>query len=970
LTTRPLRLGRLSFRTVIGALFLAISVYAYGQEVNAAANGFTLNFVKQSTTGSVTQVASNVVKAVNRSGRTLVFNIELAGPAEWKSLNDPKKVYSVKSGDSLFIPTRMVPPKDALGNVNYLVNVSAYTVAGVFLAAAPWSIELKRISRWTANIVDNQVFFPSDGDSTSFKLRIRNFGNSAESVTVLFGPDVKLVVKDRFGNPFAENTFGLNLPVDTDTTIVLLASLKKNQEEDGFFSSKGLEVQKKAIEDLYKIQIGIKDNAGERSWSGRVDIRQLKDTKEFESLKGSSTIPLNVEFNAYNILSQFTNFTLDLNGDVELGNDSNLRYYYQTIISTSAFTGTNFMGSYRFAQYSSPKLLVAAGDIGHNMEVLVSGAGVKAFYDLGKVRVGGIFTTRPQNANLRNNLTSYGAEAEISPGGGLRIKTQVVYRQDDFNQIDGVVGTAKADYKIFGNHIVKISAGYSNESHRTGIPFNTTGYGMSVRYSGTIKGLTISSQMRLNSPNFLSQYRGVKALNANLRYPLSSDTYLGFRLQSNSREPEIYSKGFLFPVIKFKRSTVEFRYAWKTETGNFIVYPKINDDEVLGLRTMTYGAGMTFSSSSSLNTRFFTRFFTGMTKAKDYVNAPYLVARWENTLRYKNLNVTARYYYGPYNVLDNLRVIEDGITPQSIFVSAYATFNFNKARLSIRPLFNLGYESILARTKFNFSPIVTFYSPKGLEFNMGLEMMILNQGESPLNLGGGGDVFNTFSQSNFFLRMGIKKRFDIKKPGNKNSSMEVVVFKDLNGNNMRDKGEEFVSNALITVQRETLMTNSNGSVYYHNLPSERYEIKSRLVTELDGWFKTDDISIVLDKDQTVFIPLKRGAAINGKITLQRAQFSAVSEAGINLSRIRVTVLDIVGGKSYEGLSGADGTFKIFVPFGKYTIRVSGAGIDKQFEFAQSSYSMEINNSDMAYAVTFYLIEKRRTVNINKNINKN
>ncbi len=966
MTTRPFRLGRLLSCTVIGALFLAISFHSNGQS-SAAANGFTLDFLKKTTSGSVNQVASNVVKAVNRSGRTIVFNLELAGPTNWRSLVDPKKVFSVRSGDSLFIPTRIVPPKDALGNVNYFVNASAYTTAGVQLASAPWSMELKRISSWQADILNKQIFFPSDGDSTSFELNLKNSGNSAETVTVLIAPDSKVRVSDAFGNPFAENTFSALLPVDADTIITIIARLGEDEEKKGFFDSKPLISRKATIENLFKINVGVKDNAGERSWSGRVDIKKLSDSKQFESTEGSSTIPLNVEFNSYNILSQFTNFTLDLNGDVDLGRDKNLRYYFQTIISNSAFTGTKFLGSYRFAQYTSPKLLVALGDIGQNMEVLVSGRGVRGSYKLGKFRVGGIFTMRPQNGNIQNDLVTYGTEVRYMAGNGMQVQVQGVYRQDEFNQIDGTLGTVRLDYRLPGKHIVRLKAGFSNESHKTSTPFGTTGFGLSARYSGTVKGVVISSQVRYNSSNYLSQYRGVTSLNTNFRYDLGGERHVAFRANLNTRVAEIYSKGFLFPVNKYKRSTYEARYGWKSEAGNFIAFPRVQDDEVLGLRTLTYGAGITFSTNNSSSVRLFTRFFTGMVKAKDFDIKPYLVTRLENSLRYKNLNVTARYYYGPFNVLDNLRVIEDGITPQSIFISGFATFNFKKARISLRPLLNTAFESLLARWRFNFSPVMTYYSKKGMEFTLSMEMLSLNQGESPLNLGFGDNAFNTFSQTNFFLRMGVKKQFNLPKPGNKNYELEVVVFKDLNGNNLRDKGEAFVSNALITVNGETLMTNSVGSVFFRNLITERYEIKSRLLTSLDGWFKTGDVSTVLDKDKTVFIPLKRGAQINGKITLQRAQFSSVGENGMDLSRIRVTVQD-KDGNTYEGLTGKGGDFRIYVPFGQYTIRVNQNAVDQQFEFAQPSYTLGIDNSDMKYEVTFYLIEKRRKANI-RNFNK-
>ena len=40
-------------------------------------------------------------------------------------------------------------------------------------------------------------------------------------------------------------------------------------------------------------------------------------------------------------------------------------------------------------------------------------------------------------------------------------------------------------------------------------------------------------------------------------------------------------------------------------------------------------------------------------------------------------------------------------------------------------------------------------------------------------------------------------------------------------------------------------------------------------------------------------------------------------------------------------------------------------VDQQFEFAQSSYSLNVNDISVNYQLSFYLIEKRRKLNIRK-----
>jgi hypothetical protein len=951
---------------VVGAIFLFACLISQAQN-NVVAKGFTLSFVNSSTTGTVDQVASNVLVAKNGTSRSMSFTLDVSSPAGWQPLVDREKIYSVDAGDSLFIPVRIIPQKNAEGNVNYFVNASALSTQFIPLASTPWSLEITKLSRWRTEVVDKVVFFPSKSDTTRFRFKLSNDGNSYEDLNIIFNVPTKISVLDYLGNPVAENSMNIRLGVAVDTTLTFFAMLGKESTKNDFFSAKPL-IASDDEKGEYKIQIQVRDKTGKGlTAGGRVDLFKLSSEKKVQSKNGNSTIPLTMEFNSYNILSQFTNFSLDLYGETNLAANKNLRYYYQTIISSSAFTGTQFRGSYKFAQYTADNYQVSVGNVGDNMEVLLNGEGVKGNYNFGKIKVGAIFVTRQQNGNIQNRIQDLGARVSYGSGKGIQLETGIVRRNDEFNDIDGSLVTAIGTYRISNNHIIRVNGGVSSELHTQSTnPFTTTGYGLGLKYSATYFGVNIASQLRLNSPNYLSQFRGTTSVNLNLRYPLKNNRFFAFKTEINEREAEIYSKGRLFPENKFKLNIYEFQYGFNNEAGNFVLYPRLQNDEVLGLRTMTAGGGVLFSSNRKSKLRVYSRFFTGFTKALDYTIKPYLVARWENTLRYKNMNVTARYYFGPFNVLDNLRVLEDGINPQSIFLSTFATLNFRKARLSIRPTFNVSYESVLARMRSNFSPVITYHSKNDFQFTMTGELFNINQGESPLptvNAFGDG-VFNTFSQRNFLLRFGVKKTFNIKRPGSKSHNLEVVVFKDLNGNNRRDVGEGFVQDAIISVRDMSLMTNTEGRVIFKNLPQENYFVKSEVLSNSEGWFKGEDQSVILDNDRTVFVPLKRGVQIKGNILLQQAQYSALGKGGMNLNGIRVNMTDQEG-NTYSSLSDQNGEFNLYVPFGLYTLKVNEQAIDDQFQFAQSSYTLNVNNVSVNYQVTFYLIEKARKLNIKK-----
>ena len=431
------------------------------------------------------------------------------------------------------------------------------------MASTPWNLEIKKFSQWRANVLDKVAYFPSSGDSTSFRINFTNTGNSNEDLYVLFSPPVKVTIADGQGNPIAENAFSMNLPVGIDTTLRFVARLTNGKQKDDFFSSKPM-LEKEAEEGIYRLQIQVKDNSGGSSSSGgRVELLRLSNEIKVKSEAGNSSIPLTMEFNSYNILSQFTNFSLDLYGDTDLGLNKNLRYYYQTIISNSAYTGTQFLGSYRFVQYSTPKYQFAAGDIGDNMEILLNGTGVKGNYNYGRFNIGGIYVRRQQNGNLMNYLTNIGARVGYKDGKSLQVEAEAVSRKDEFNDIDGSLVTANGSYRISGSQILKVNAGFSQERHTQSTnPFETTGYGFGAQYSVTHKGISLASQARLNSPNFLSQYRGTTSLNLNLRYPFKDGQFFSLKTDMNTRNAEIYSKGFLFPQNKFKRNVYEFQYGW------------------------------------------------------------------------------------------------------------------------------------------------------------------------------------------------------------------------------------------------------------------------------------------------------------------------------------------------------------------------------------------------------------------------
>lgn len=971
MTKRLPRHWRFFSLAVIAALFWNLST-SVGAQTNALSNGFTLDFIKSDGVASVDDVVTNVVRAVNRTARPIRFNIDLAAPAGWKVVNSLTKLYTVRAGDSTFIPVRLIPSKESAGNVNYFISATAYSEFGNALASTPWSVSVQKITKWNILVEERQVYFTNDSDSTSIHIRMTNDGNSIEKLRINYFPDQRLRILDQDWKPLQDNSMYMELPVGADTSFVMNVKVGEDKNKGYFFTDSPDDDQDRQDSKKYRLQIQAASTDDENKAKGRrVNFTKLTSLASFDSGFGNSVIPLTAELRSYNVLSEFTNFSLDLRGNTDLGRNRYLQYNYQAIITSSVAGGTSFTTANRFLQYSTPNYAVALGNIGENMGVFISGVGAKGSVKYKGFEVGAIHARNASRGGILapNDLTYYAGRVKYEPKKGSDVELQYINQIDNYSAIDGDVVRLQANHRISKRHRIGLVAGYSiqTDTYDPDSVFQVTGYGGELRYAGGFKKLNVSLNGAYYSDLFLAQRSGRRQAGLNLRYPLGLGKSISFRGGLSSSQPVRIRRGFRFETELNRRDSYELRYEWRANGATMTLSPTYKYDEVLGLRVQTSGMGLGFSKTKGKNFRLFSKFFAGVSQAPDYDISAYPVAKWENRLRYKNLNLLARYNYGPASITENFRVIDDRITPQSLFLSAYASLYFRQQRFLVRPRLNSRYESVFARWRTNLSSEFVYYAKSGYVFTIGTEILRVNQGESPLAIQSEQNGFNgaleEFQQSNFFLRIGVKKRFGFKRPGGKAYNVKVIVFKDADGNGVQDKGEELVQNVLIKINDRAVITNVGGQAEFKNLIYGQYLMESDVLGDTEGWFKSDDNSIFVDKSKTIYIPLTRGVQIAGNVLVQKATYSRFANE-VNLSGVRVTAIG-KDDKVYSGLTDRSGQFRLFVPFGQYIIKASAATIDDQFQFAQDTYELSIDNADSNYQLTYYLIEKSRRLNIKK-----
>ena len=213
-----------------------------------------------------------------------------------------------------------------------------------------------------------------------------------------------------------------------DTSFVMNVKIGDDRSKGYFFTDTPDDDQD--VQDSKKFRLQIQASSTDdknRAKGRRVNFTKLTSQAKFDSGFGSSVIPLTAELRSYNVLSEFTNFSLDFRGSTDLGKNRFVRYNYQAIITSSVAGGTTFSTANRFLQYTTPNYSLAAGNIGENLGVFISGVGAKASAKYKKFEIGGIHARNASRGGILspNDLTFYAGRLKYEAKKGSDIEFTV-----------------------------------------------------------------------------------------------------------------------------------------------------------------------------------------------------------------------------------------------------------------------------------------------------------------------------------------------------------------------------------------------------------------------------------------------------------------------------------------------------------------------------------------------------------------
>jgi hypothetical protein len=157
-------------------------------------------------------------------------------------------------------------------------------------------------------------------------------------------------------------------------------------------------------------------------------------------------------------------------------------------------------------------------------------------------------------------------------------------------------------------------------------------------------------------------------------------------------------------------------------------------------------------------------------------------------------------------------------------------------------------------------------------------------------------------------------------------------------------------------------------VEYNHLPRGNYKIETISLSNADGWFGNRVMYRLIEGNQTIQIPLSKGAKLSGGIFVERDEYT--NNKPINLGGIRVTAVNELTSETYSSLTDGSGNYTMYLPDGDYVVSINEGAVGSRYNFTNNKIPVSIKSGGKNYSVGFYLAEKKRKVIFGNDNNKN
>ena len=920
------------------------------------------------------QVISNVLQVVNKTAEEQIFMVDILYPAGWMNLSD-NKAYKIQPDEKIFIPVILIPQRMMNSNTEILVNTFLVNQEDEQLAATYFTLFTKKLVSWDATIEEGaRLYFRNGENEKDFNYSIMNTGNFDQDILLSHKTNNgDLILKDTNDRILSDRAATITLKPGHDTTITYRATTLDYKKRN--FKKVSIQNHNPNADLNYKkhtVYINSSEPKGLGSdiykKGNKVDVVKLPNAVKV-SPYGYPNLPLTVEANVQNILSDFTFMSLNLRGFKQINKNASISYFTQLNYSQAYWNKDILKSVPWYIGYFDQKTTVEVGQVSGNLiGVYNYGQGVKASHSYLKKHKTSAFYVRDPSMFKKARTESFGLGHEFKLSENFKVTAKAGRGINHFTNTTIDVATLTPTFNVRKRVFLNFTGAYSDRKVGNNRPQSVKGYlvGANISTHYFRKKVKTSVSGRYNDPNF--SYGAFERLTGTHRTSIQVNPRLNIYVNNN------YQKMLSFNTsgnnLAFKQELMYNSIVFSTSNKFGTIQPGLfyNITDYLANRVHSRGVTMRFSNfdfQKNILTSVYLK--AGYNDPMDIVaKADYFTFEMSGLVRYKVWNFSAKYNYGALSTNALVNMQREGITPQSFRVSVQNQYQFKNPHYILENAVTYNYNNRFDGHNFGLYPQFYFFTNSGWRY--GVQM---NYNYASSNYGSIYESYNpgapingsreVTSNHNVNLSVNIKKDFGIPLPfiKKRHATNSIIAFYDVNGNHMKDKDEPVMENIIIRINGNEVITNTKGIAEISNMPVGRYSFSIIALDKMEGWFADISDSITILNSGQINVPFVRGVKVYGDVILDRQKIAVADKDKIfDMSRIKITA---VGGKTYNTLTDIDGHFEFYLPNGEYTLTMDETILGETYKLSKNNIPLTLKTSQDGVYMSFYIVEKRRKV---------
>ncbi|MFP4557617.1 MAG: OmpA family protein [Bacteroidales bacterium] len=916
-------------------------------------------FARHSIQAAAKQSFFNTLKVKNNSNRTENITLNITIPQGWKVIGEEKIELQINPNDSLLIPLRVAVGGDVRGDIGYSVIASFSDSRGNTIKNEYCFVKIPRKTDLRVRFVDRILYIDPISETSSFSVLVKNNGNRDEPVNFLLDGNNYLGIgsqsnfrhsKDVVISPYSDSLITFNVALRT-------------QDDFGRINY-GLNATISTMDTTLSSTV----------WFRKLESRLLNQVPQKEKVLVADIVGKGLlDANKKPIVSA------TLEGKVLFKGDKDVYYYYR-----------NFSSKEREDLYINNRMHIGGnignwqlelGDNYRSFESNMFGRGGYLAYNGKDLKVEAL-----ANKDKRTETINYGGIGNYYFTNTDYLTSGATYSSNTENNFESLMALAGGGLSFFNNHNVQGLFAYNQIRRELDGQNQHNEFGGELRYGSKFGNFDNSLRARYASPLYYGPQAGRLRVYANTRYQFNSKHRLSLYLiesrvnrsniqnnitirstQSQAREAKVEHLFQASPTIQVYGGPAVENYIWEG-LANFIEdkhFGTLGYKMYLGARiknstgTIAIAPKYEVARVNVLSNPFVT---DDMQSEDMWFNYQYFSLNF----RSRRLNVLAFYTSGPKSVMDQINYT--GFSKPNRRLQFMPSFDGFVYKNILRAYAGLSYANdvVTGSTYSNLTGQLQWYLPKNWVMHSLAVYSIQSRTTAQ-------DLVEKYQ--NFYLEVGVKKEFNIDQPRVRYHDVELLFFKDFNGNYTQEPNEPGIKNILVNINKEgsdvvgkipgdlfsaELLSDHLGRVVLENVPEGRYKFTYNPIGGDAGTFSKalGDIEIKIEREGKYYFPFVEKNKVFGKIVLNRSRLSGLGN--IDVSNVRVTATDSQG-RSFSTLTDKNGEFVLFAPItDEYIVSINNIFYEN-FDLRQNNFLVQFNGYKQ-FEVNFVFDEKVRRIN--------